>query len=274
MKRKRFSVEQNRGHFEAGRGGVPVVELCRQAGITEQTFYRWKKQYVGLEIDQVRQLKQLQGENVRLKKLVAELSLDKTMLQDVLAKNSKALASPPRGELSERRIPVEPASCLPGGASGHLDVSVPEHAGAQDGLVVADSGFRLLDLCALWPTSGMQYSKLPFRFQSWSESAVRFPLAQRVKKLRQLPQQRAAPKRQVHQDNRLDNQLFTQWGRRPSPLNAMGRTFEVDQVGSSCFPGQNHLATCAGNRPPPPRSRRARRHSAQSGLAAGNLHGH
>ena len=65
---------------------MPVVELCRQAGITEQTFYRWKKQYVGLEIDQVRQLKQLQEENVRLKKLVAELSLDKTMLQDVLAK--------------------------------------------------------------------------------------------------------------------------------------------------------------------------------------------
>jgi len=65
---------------------VPVAEVCRQAGITEQTFYRWKKQYVGLEIDQVRQLKQLQEENARLKKLVAELSLDKTMLQDVLTK--------------------------------------------------------------------------------------------------------------------------------------------------------------------------------------------
>ena len=65
---------------------MPVVEVCRQVGITEQTFYRWKKQYVGLEIDQVRQLKQLQEENGRLKKLVAELSLDKTMLQDVLAK--------------------------------------------------------------------------------------------------------------------------------------------------------------------------------------------
>jgi putative transposase len=66
--------------------GVAVLEVCRQAGITEQTFYRWKKQYVGLQTDQVRQLKQLQEENGRLKKLVAELSLDKTMLQDVLAK--------------------------------------------------------------------------------------------------------------------------------------------------------------------------------------------
>ena len=58
----------------------------RQVGISEQTFYRWKKQYVGLEIDQVRQLKQLQEENQRLKRLVADLTLDKTMLQDVLAK--------------------------------------------------------------------------------------------------------------------------------------------------------------------------------------------
>jgi putative transposase len=86
VKRKRFSVEQIVAILKQAEVGVPVVELCRQAGITEQTFYRWKKQYVGLEIDQVRQLKQLQEENARLKRLVAELSLDKTMLQDVLAK--------------------------------------------------------------------------------------------------------------------------------------------------------------------------------------------
>jgi len=55
-------------------------------GISEQTFYRWKKQYVALEVDQVRQLKQLQEENTRLKQLVADLTLDKAMLQDVLAK--------------------------------------------------------------------------------------------------------------------------------------------------------------------------------------------
>jgi putative transposase len=86
VKRKRFSVEQIVAILKQAEVGVPVVELCRQAGITEQTFYRWKKQYVGLEIDQVRQLKQLQEENARLKRLVAELSLDKTMLQDVLTK--------------------------------------------------------------------------------------------------------------------------------------------------------------------------------------------
>jgi len=66
--------------------GVPVVELIRKAGISEQTFYRWKAKYVGLGVDQVRLMKQLQEENLRLKQLVAELMLDKAMLQDVLSK--------------------------------------------------------------------------------------------------------------------------------------------------------------------------------------------
>ena len=86
MKKKRFSVEQIVGILKQAEVGVPIGELIRKVGISEQTFYRWKKQYVGLEVDQVRQLKQLQEENQRLKRLVADLTLDKTMLQDVLAK--------------------------------------------------------------------------------------------------------------------------------------------------------------------------------------------
>jgi len=86
VKKKRFSVEQIVGILKQAEVGVPVGELVRKVGISEQTFYRWKKHYVGLEIDQVRQLKQLQEENQRLKRLVADLTLDKTMLQDVLAK--------------------------------------------------------------------------------------------------------------------------------------------------------------------------------------------
>ena len=86
MKKKRFSVEQIVEVLKQAEVGVPVAELIRKVGISEQTFYRWKKQYVGLESDQVREMKQLQDENSRLKQLVAELSLDKTMLQDVLRK--------------------------------------------------------------------------------------------------------------------------------------------------------------------------------------------
>ncbi|KJS34784.1 MAG: transposase [Hyphomonas sp. BRH_c22] len=66
--------------------GMPVADLIRQLGISEMTYYRWKKKYAGLESDQVRELKQVLDENTRLKKLVAELSLDKAVLQDVLSK--------------------------------------------------------------------------------------------------------------------------------------------------------------------------------------------
>ena len=86
MKRKRFSVEQIAAVLKQAEVGVPGAELIRKMGISEQTFYRWKKQYTGLEVDQVRELKQLQEENARLKRLVADLTLDKTMLQDVLSK--------------------------------------------------------------------------------------------------------------------------------------------------------------------------------------------
>jgi putative transposase len=81
-------VEQIVGVLKQAEVGVPVAELIRQVGITEQTLYRWKKQYKGLETDQVRQFKQLQEENGRLKRLAAELTLDKVMLQDVLAKKT------------------------------------------------------------------------------------------------------------------------------------------------------------------------------------------
>lgn len=87
MKRKRFSVEQIIAVLKQAELGMPVAEVIRRIGISEQTFYRWKKQYGGLQSDQVRELKQLQDENARLKKLVAELSLDKAILQDVATKN-------------------------------------------------------------------------------------------------------------------------------------------------------------------------------------------
>ena len=91
MKKKRFSVEQIVAVLKQAELGMAVSDLIRQVGISEQTFYRWKKQYGGLEGDQVREFKQLQEENARLKKLVAELSLDKAILQDI---NSKKWGGP------------------------------------------------------------------------------------------------------------------------------------------------------------------------------------
>jgi putative transposase len=91
MKKKRFSVEQIVAVLKQHELGMPIADLVRQVGISEQTFYRWKKVYAGMESDSVRELKQLQDENTRLKKLVAELSLDKAMLQDI---NSKKWPGP------------------------------------------------------------------------------------------------------------------------------------------------------------------------------------
>jgi len=86
MKRKRFSVEQVVAVIKQAEVGTPVTGLIRTVGITEQTFYRWKKRYQGMESDQVRELKQLQEENIRLKRVVADLTLDKVMVQVGLAK--------------------------------------------------------------------------------------------------------------------------------------------------------------------------------------------
>lgn len=86
MKKKRFHAEQIVAILKQAELGIPITELIRQVGISEQTFYRWKKKYGGLEVDEVRQLKQLREENARLKRIVADLTLDKAMLQDVLSK--------------------------------------------------------------------------------------------------------------------------------------------------------------------------------------------
>ena len=91
MKRKRYSVEQIVAVLKQAELGMPVADVVRQMGITEQTFYRWKRQYAGMQSEQVREYKQLLDENARLKKLVAELSLDKAILQDI---NSKKWPGP------------------------------------------------------------------------------------------------------------------------------------------------------------------------------------
>ena len=86
MKKKRFSVEQITTVLKQAETGAPVGDLCRQVGISEQTFYRWKKSYGGMLPSEARELKQLREENARLKRVVADLTLDKVMLQDVVQK--------------------------------------------------------------------------------------------------------------------------------------------------------------------------------------------
>ena len=84
MKKSRFSEEQIAFVLRQAESGTPIVEVCRKMGISEQTFFRWKKKFAGMGVAEVRRLKQLEEENRKLKQLVADLSLDKAMLQDAL----------------------------------------------------------------------------------------------------------------------------------------------------------------------------------------------
>lgn len=84
MKKSRFSEQQIAFVLRQAEEGTPIAEVCRKAGISEASFYAWRKKYGGLMPSEMKRLKQLEEENQRLKKLVADLSLDKEMLQDVI----------------------------------------------------------------------------------------------------------------------------------------------------------------------------------------------
>ena len=86
MKKRRYTEEQIAFALRQAELGTSVGEVCRKMGIAEQTYYRWKKKYAGLGTSELRRLRQLEEENGKLKGLVADLSLDKAMLQDVLTK--------------------------------------------------------------------------------------------------------------------------------------------------------------------------------------------
>lgn len=87
MKKTKFTEAQIAFALKQADTGTRVDEVCRKMGISEATFYNWKKKYGGLGVSELRRLRQLEEENLKLKQIVADLSLDKQMLQDVLKKN-------------------------------------------------------------------------------------------------------------------------------------------------------------------------------------------
>lgn len=86
MKKSKFTEEQIAFALKQAESGTRVEEVCRKMGISQATFYAWRKKFGGLGISELRRLRQLEEENRKLKQLVADLSLDKAMLQDVLTK--------------------------------------------------------------------------------------------------------------------------------------------------------------------------------------------
>jgi putative transposase len=124
MKRSKFSEEQIVYALRHVESGTPLSDLCRQLGIAEQTFYAWKKKYAHLGVSELRRLRQLEEENSRLKRLVADLSLDKHMLSEALRKKSEA------------RTPSRADRVVSGHVSGQLLAGLSVSA-VQSGRVVS-----------------------------------------------------------------------------------------------------------------------------------------
>ena len=86
MRTSKFTVEQIAHTLRRAESGTPIAEICRELGITETTFYRWKRKFHGMGTPELRELRQLREENRKLKQVVADLTLDRSMLQDAMRK--------------------------------------------------------------------------------------------------------------------------------------------------------------------------------------------
>ncbi len=104
MRKSKFTEEQIACALKQVESGTPALDLCRRLGVSEQTFYRWKKKFAGMGGAELRRLRQLEDENRRLKALVAGLTLDKHMLQEVIRKNSAAGAETRTRRVSQCRL--------------------------------------------------------------------------------------------------------------------------------------------------------------------------
>ena len=131
MPRKRYSTEQivtklRQAEVELGRG-LRTPQVCKKLGVSEQTYYRWRKEYGGLRLDQAKRLKELERENTRLKKLVADQALDNMILKEVASETSEPVpATPGRGACAAPAGRLGAAG-LPSAQSGA--VNTPASAG-------------------------------------------------------------------------------------------------------------------------------------------------
>ena len=133
MKKSKFTEQQIAFALRQAETGTKVKEIVRKLGITEQTFYRWKRKYGGLGPSELRKLRQLEEENRKLKAMVADLSLDKAMLQEVIEKNFEGRSEALLRALPARAVPGQRAAGLQNAAtrSFELSISVDEEGSSR-----------------------------------------------------------------------------------------------------------------------------------------------
>ena len=126
MSGKRYTEEQVIYAVKQADAGTAVKEICRQLGVSEPTFYAWKKKYGGMGVSELRELRQLRDENQRLKRLVADLTLDKHIHQEVLSKKSETPAAAGTGQPGQRMVRSQRPPNLPAVRGFAVDVLLPE----------------------------------------------------------------------------------------------------------------------------------------------------
>jgi len=143
MPRKGHTEEQILQALRQAEGGERVTEVCRKLGISEQTFYTWRRKYAGVGLGELRELRQLRDENGKLKKLVADLSLDRHMLQEIVRKSSKASSQARVGALDTSRLPGERASGVEAASRAAIFVALQDSsrpAGTSADAIAGASG--------------------------------------------------------------------------------------------------------------------------------------
>lgn len=113
MKTSRFSEPQILAILRQAEGGVPVPELCREHGMSAASFYKWRSKYGGMDASMISQMKALEDENHRLKKMYAEMSMQAELLKESLGKNNTAVSTPRDGRESSGVARGEHCACLP-----------------------------------------------------------------------------------------------------------------------------------------------------------------
>ena len=124
MRKSRFSAEQISTALRQVESGAPVAEVTRKLGVSEKTYYFWKKQYAHLLTNELRELRQLREENAKLKHLVADLTLDKVMLQEVLTKKTDGSGQTRHGPTAGSQIRTSGAQGVPPTWAESLDLPI------------------------------------------------------------------------------------------------------------------------------------------------------